>query len=142
MGSRGHRDRPAGGAVRVVGGTMLRSGANRVARQAKGTSIAFLLMIAPAMGSGCHGAARPRDVGEVRIDMTSEESATRSMARLRDTLDAHGRSAFLHATMVLVDREMSAPGDMAAADPVLARAAVRKVLDGRTAAEVIAAARG
>ena len=136
------RDRlgPEGAAVRVVGGTMLRAGARRAARGVRSTSLAFLLVLAPAMGSGARDLPRRTGVEAPRIDMSNDESATRSMTLVNETLDQGTRSAFLRATLVLVDREM---GDVGAdtADPVRAREAVRRVLDGRTAAEVIAAAR-
>ena len=122
---------------REVGGSFFRLG--NTGSRVGGASLAFLLFAAPGL-SACSGPSR-LDGDQPRIDMTTEESATRTMARLQKSLTPQQLNEFNLATLALVRRELDVGKDENRLDPQKARIAVKKVLDGRTAAEVIAAAK-
>lgn len=104
---------------------------------ARSTSLAVLLLLAP----GLRGCSDPQSSAEApRIDMSSDEAAARSIERVRDSLDDDQRRALTDATVLLV-RHALGDDRASALDPDKARRAVKQVLDGRTAAEVIAEAR-
>jgi hypothetical protein len=104
---------------------------------ARSTSLAVLLLLAPAL-RGCSD--QKSSTEPPRIDMSSDEAAARSIGRVREALDDQQRRELTDATLVLVRHALGV--DRAAGlDPEQARIAVKKVLDGRTAAEVIAEAR-
>jgi hypothetical protein len=108
-----------------------------LAAHARTTSLAFLLLLAPTL-PGCSGRSASSD--PPRIDMSSDEAAARAIERVRDSLDDEQRRELTDATVLLVRHALGS--DRASAlDPDKARAAVKQVLDGRTAAEVIAQAR-
>jgi hypothetical protein len=114
-----------------------RAGTGAPAAIARTTSLAVLLLLAPAL-RGCSSPQSSAD--PPRIDMSSDEAAARSIERVRDSLDEQQRRELTDATVLLVRHALGA--DRAAAlDPDKARIAVKQVLDGRTAAEVIAEAR-
>lgn len=123
--------------LREVGGTFFRDAAVR--NRVGGASLAFLILMAPGM-SGCT-ASPGREAEAPSIDMSSEESAMRTMARLQQSLTPQELNEFNQATLMLVRQEIGVAPDANQLDPQRARVAVKKVLDGRTAAEVIAAAK-
>lgn len=130
------RNRPRIAAIARPRGLPGHRGWAAVALRARQTSLAVLLLLGPALSAGC---SRPESSEPPRIDMSSDEAAARSIGRVRDSLDEEQRRELTDATMVLVRQAMGA--DRAAAlDPDKARVAVKQVLDGKTAAEVIAAA--
>lgn len=122
---------------REVGGSFFRIGPT--GSRVGGASLAFLLLAAPGLG-GCTGAPRV-DADAPRIDMSTEESAARTMERLQKSLTPQQLNDFNQATLALVRKELEVGQDENKLDPQKARIAVKKVLDGRTAAEVVAAAR-
>jgi len=104
---------------------------------ARSTSLAVLLLLAPALRA-CSD--RQSSTEPPRIDMSSDEAAAQSIGRVRESLDEEQRRELTDATVLLVRNALGA--DRASAlDPEKARVAVKQVLDGRTAAEVIAEAR-
>ncbi|HZR84253.1 MAG TPA: DUF6694 family lipoprotein [Candidatus Binatia bacterium] len=108
----------------------------KIASYARGTSLACLLLLAPAMD-----ACRSEPSSDApRIDMSSDDAAARSIERVREQLDEEQRRQLTDATLVLVRNEMRVDAK-APLDPEKARAALKKVLDGKTAAEVIQQAR-
>jgi hypothetical protein len=96
-------------------------------------------LLAAVLATG--GCSRSDPVGEPpRIDMSSDEAAARSIERVRDSLDESQRHELADAAVILVRNALGA--DRAAAlDPEKAQDALRKVLDGKTADQVIADAR-
>lgn len=99
-------------------------------------ALAVALLIAPVLGSGC---SHSEKAAEPRIDMSTDESAARTIGQVRDSLDDEQRRELTDATMVLVRHAMGV--DRAAAlDPDKAKAAVKQVLNGKTAAQIIAEA--
>ncbi|MFM7141597.1 MAG: hypothetical protein ACKO2K_06735 [Alphaproteobacteria bacterium] len=122
---------------REVGGSFFRLGQTRT--RMGGASLAFLLLAAPGIG-GCTGS--PRGTTDApRIDMSTEESAARTMESLQKSLTPQQLNDFNQATLALVRKELDVGQGEDKLDPQKARVAVKKVLDGRTAAEVVAAAR-
>jgi hypothetical protein len=110
--------------------------AGSFAVRARSTSLAFLLLLAPAI----RGCSSEPSADPPRIDMSSDEAAARSIERVREKLDDDQRRELTDATVLLVRHALGV--DRAAGlDPAKARSAVKRVLDGRTAAEVIAQAR-
>lgn len=75
-----------------------------------------------------------------RIDMTNAETATESMATVRDSLPDEEKARFADATSVLVLHALGPDREAAARNPEKSEAAVREALDGKTAAQVIAEA--
>ncbi len=122
---------------REIGGSFFRLGQSR--SRVGGASLAFLLLAAPGLG-GCTGAPRV-DADTPRIDMSSEESAARTMERLQKSLTPQQLNEFNQATLALVRKELDVGQAENRLDPQRARVAVKKVLDGKTAAEVVAAAK-
>lgn len=98
-------------------------------------ALGLALLIAPALGACSHSDKS----GPPRIDMSTDESAARTIGQVRDSLDEAQRRELTDATMVLVRRAMGV--DRAAAlDPDKAKVAVKQVLDGKTANQIIAEA--
>jgi hypothetical protein len=103
----------------------------------RGTCLAAAAALALAMGATA--CSKPEPAGEPRIDMSSDEAAARSIERVRETLDEEQRKQLADATVILVRHNLGVDRS-APLDPTNAGAAVKKVLDGKTAAEVIAEA--
>ncbi|MBU6281525.1 hypothetical protein KGQ64_04715 [bacterium] len=137
-GEGGSERRNARRPAREVGGSFFRLGQSRSSMG--GASLAFLLLAAPAL-SACTSTPRV-DADAPRIDMSSDESAARTMERLQKSLTAQQLNEFNQATLALVRQELEVGQQENKLDPQKARVAVKKVLDGKTAAEVVAAARG
>lgn len=99
--------------------------------------IEVALAVALAIGVGC--SRSDTSSAPPRIDMSTDESAARTIGQVRDSLDEEQRRELTDATMVLVRHAMGV--DRAAAlDPDKAKVAVKQVLNGKTANQIIAEA--
>ncbi|HEY8514202.1 MAG TPA: DUF6694 family lipoprotein [Candidatus Binatia bacterium] len=76
---------------------------------------------------------------EPRLDMSTQESAKRSMEEVRASLSKEDQQRFNQAAAALVVNAVKPPQGEAPKDPAQVQAAINAALNGKTAAEVIAA---